>query len=874
MKVSKSWWVWLLAGVLCACGPGLSGGGERPPVTPNPVPEILQAPEVSYADEDGREILISVTGEGFFHSSSILVSGNNTQVPTTYVSSTRLTAKVSPTELFDGIAISVRNPMPGGGQSAVYSLSLSSLRPVIESLEPLFVEDSPCTTLLHGRNLLRTSKVWPPSREPLFPTYLDSQTLRLILPAEYCARAQEFPIYISNPKSDTSEPVRVVVGYPRPVLEEVSPRMISSGMLAPGVTLRLRGSGILSSLTEVRWNGVRVESSRDPSDPSRFVAVIPPWRIPSFGPVAVTLHNPAPGEASNPLTVIVQNGPVLQWMSPAGCATSAGNVTVSVQGSNFRESMILYFGDQPRPTRVSGTEYLQADLSASDVLLAGVVPITVRSQDGTRVSNPLSFSISEQRAAPVLEYVSPSTLAAGSAATVLQVWGAGFHPTSRVLWNGQERPTSFVYGSFLRVSLSAQDLEEAGTGQLIVYTPGGGSSLPVLFNLEPRRDSPFILRVSPSHLATGTGARQVRVEGLGFHPASVIRWNGVALPTVLEEASLYESSLTLSAMVPESLLTTPGTVKVTVFTPAPGGGVSNPRTLALHSPAEPELGALSPSTIEVGTPRLTLSVASAYGGGPFDPATFRVRVGTRERVPLPSSTSSQLDVDLDAHDLSTPGILEVRVYTAGKASAPLFLDVLPRNKPKLRSIRPGVVPVGAWKSSGQVWVNGANFLAPDASETSPSLDTLLLWNDTPLVLTSIQLSESGSVSVDAAEAGSVGIHRVSLTRLGAASGEASLTALVNVTQERPVPHVSSLLPASTPAGGPALELSLPGAGFHPSSVVYWNDLALTTTWKSGTSLHATVPASALATPGDARVTVFTPGPGGGRSMPGLFRVLP
>ena len=54
MQVSKMWWAGLLVGALCACGPGLStGGGEGTGGTPNPLPKLLQVPEVSVPEGPG-----------------------------------------------------------------------------------------------------------------------------------------------------------------------------------------------------------------------------------------------------------------------------------------------------------------------------------------------------------------------------------------------------------------------------------------------------------------------------------------------------------------------------------------------------------------------------------------------------------------------------------------------------------------------------------------------------------------------------------------------------------------------------------------------------------------------------------------------------
>lgn len=69
--------------------------------------------------------------------------------------------------------------------------------------------------------------------------------------------------------------------------------------------------------------------------------------------------------------------------------------------------------------------------------------------------------------------VSPNLIEAGSGETVLTVSGEGFTAQSKVLWNGQERPTEFVDSSTLRVRIPASDLATVAEAQITV----SGSSL-------------------------------------------------------------------------------------------------------------------------------------------------------------------------------------------------------------------------------------------------------------------------------------------------------------------------------------------------------------------------------------------------------------
>jgi hypothetical protein len=94
-----------------------------------------------------------------------------------------------------------------------------------------------------------------------------------------------------------------------------------------------------------------------------------------------------------------------------------------------------------------------------------------------------------------------------------------------------------------------------------------------------------------------------------------------------------------------------------------------------------------------------------------------------------------------------------------------------------------------------------------------------------------------------------------------------------VAQSNPVPLVNQpLVPTSVVPGSPGLTLTVNGTGFVSTSVVNWNGAALATTFVTSSKLFANVPASDVAVPATASVTVFSPAPGGGTSNTVPFTV--
>jgi len=81
----------------------------------------------------------------------------------------------------------------------------------------------------------------------------------------------------------------------------------------------------------------------------------------------------------------------------------------------------------------------------------------------------------------------------------------------------------------------------------------------------------------PAHpsIIVGSGSFTLIVEGIGFLPTSVVRWDGV------DRTTTYISATQLSINVLAGDVDTKGTVNVTVYNPTPGGGTSEAYALLI-----------------------------------------------------------------------------------------------------------------------------------------------------------------------------------------------------------------------------------------------------------------------------------------------------
>ena len=77
---------------------------------------------------------------------------------------------------------------------------------------------------------------------------------------------------------------------------------------------------------------------------------------------------------------------------------------------------------------------------------------------------------------PVLTSVSPTSIAVGSAGTVLTVTGSGFFPGSTIYWDGQALTTSYVSATALSATAPASASLAQHAVTVVNPAPGGGSS--------------------------------------------------------------------------------------------------------------------------------------------------------------------------------------------------------------------------------------------------------------------------------------------------------------------------------------------------------------------------------------------------------------
>ena len=631
----------------------------------------------------------------------------------------------------------------------------------------------------------------------------------------------------------------------QPTINTINPSATLAG--SPPFALTVNGTNFAAD-SVVRWNGSNRTTTF--SSATQLTAQILAADVAAGGSAAVTVFNPASGATSNAVTLTITNPlPSLTALSPSAVPAGTGQLALTVTGTNFVAGAVVRWNGADRPTSfISGTQ-LTAQIAAADLAGAGFAAITVfNPAPGGGVSTPLSFAVNNL--APALSGLSPAAADAGGGDFTLTVNGTNFVNGSVVRWNGSDRPTVVTGPTQLSALIPASDLANAGPAGVTVFTPGpgGGTSNALTFTVNPPNPVPVLTSLSPGSAAVGGGDFTLTVTGANFVNGSVVRWNGSA------RATNFVSSTQLTAAIAAADIAAAGVAGVSVFNPAPGGGISGSLSFAINNPV-PTIVSLSPNAGTAGGPAFTLTV---NGSNLVNGAVVKWNGSHR---PTTFVSATQVTAQIPAEDLVAAGFASVSVLNPGPGGGESGTLSFTINNPvaALTALSPASAVAGA--GAFTLRVIGANFLS----------NSLVQWNGESRATAFVSASELTAQipATDIATAGTAGVTVFTPGPGGGTSPALSFT----VVAPNPTPAITRLAPASAAFGGGALTLTVIGTNFINGSVVRWNGSDRPTTFVSGTQLSAQILPADIAAVGDASVTVFNPEPGGGLSGALTFSVV-
>ncbi len=298
---------------------------------------------------------------------------------------------------------------------------------------------------------------------------------------------------------------------------------------------------------------------------------------------------------------------------------------------------------------------------------------------------------------------------------------------------------------------------------------------------------PVLKSMTPTTIQAGNPVFTLHVSGNQFSPGSFVEWNGNPL------SSIFIDVHNMTALIPASLVQSPGSATVVVFTTQPGGGTSATMLTFTITPAPsnvPKITSASPSTVLAGSNGATLVLS----GSNFVSQSIVTVNNTNRASNFVNSTSIQ--VALTTGDVATAGTLQLAVINpAAPPPAPpnggasnLFPFPVVNPFPVIASLTPISIAAGGTATTA-LTLTGTGFTPTSVIELNGGPRQTAFVSSTSL---SIQLSP-GDIA-------SAGVNQVQVENSAPGGGISNIVAFaVNATTTLGLPVILDLAPDGSQA---------------------------------------------------------------------------
>ena len=673
MKSLKFSWLYVCLGLCVAlngCGGGSgssgsgsnsggdnSGGSSTAPTITSISPTTISA--------GATATTLTVNGTGFIASTAVQVGG--VTEPTTFVSSTQVTAAIPASQLASGTQLTVIAVNGTLSSSAATSLQVTNPAPSITSVSPstaIAGSTSPLVTVT-GAGFVPTTIIQV-NGTPRTTTYVNATQVNVALTTADVASGGNLSLTAVNsaPGGGTSTATTFAVSNAIPFVTTLSPTYYVAGSTS---TITVNGINFTPN-SSVLLNGTAVSTAYISSTQLTFLAA--GLSAPQIANLAVSNPSPGGGTSANvKLWVLAQtSAPVITQVSPNQFYQGSGPASITVYGSNLAQLVapsnyyttgtVLWNGT---PLTYSGfglsgaTQSLLAQVPASLLTSLGTATITVAgSASVPPTSNALTINIVAPPP-PTLTSISPGSGPINANATI-NLSGTGFTSGSTVALNGTTITSKYVNSSQITVTIPGPSLTLPGNYNLTVTTPapGGGTSAPLPYTAYiavPNNDIVFNANDGLLYASIPSSATSMGNSVVGIDPAtgSVVRQiivgsnpNKLALST--DGTQLFVGLDGAAAVVQIDMATGQ---PVNQFGLGGGPGVYNPPLTALYMAAVPGLPnsvAVTTGPASYNSPGVTIydsgiartktASTAGYSGGPlaFGPTSSKLYVASSSSV--------------------------------------------------------------------------------------------------------------------------------------------------------------------------------------------------------------------------------------------------
>ncbi|CAN5691041.1 hypothetical protein BH10ACI4_BH10ACI4_34600 [soil metagenome] len=573
--------------------PGGGASGTIALVVANPAPAITSVVPGAL-NAGSAATLVTLTGSGFVSGTGVLVNG--AARPTTVTSATALKVALTAADLVNAgsLGITAVNPAPGGGISAASAITINNPVPGAITLTPAsaFAGTGSAQIAIAGSSFVPSTVVYVGGL-PRATTYVNSSQLIASLTSADLATAGSLSIVATNPApgGGSTAAATLPVNNPAPGSITVTPNLVTTGTTTE-TPITITGANFVPP-TVVQINGTTRATTYISS--TQLLASLTVVDQATAGSLSVNVSTPAPGGGSSSAASIAINNSALGAISVSPSTVPAGRTTstiITVSGTGMVPGTGIQVNGSARATTYVSANLVTFVLPASDVVALGRLSVTaVNPAPNYSISTAAALTVATPTATPVIASLSPTSAIVGSPSFTLLATGLGFVANCTLQWNSTALTTTYSYGTVyipstnsyttgytLYGGVPASLLATIGSASITANCPTAltSTSNAITFNItNPPVPTLTSLSVTAGPIATDA---KLALYGNGFSAASIVSYNGQALTTT------YSSSSSLNATIPASLLLFPGTGKVTVSTPAPGGGTSSALVYTAYVP--------------------------------------------------------------------------------------------------------------------------------------------------------------------------------------------------------------------------------------------------------------------------------------------------
>jgi hypothetical protein len=286
----------------------------------------------------------------------------------------------------DGPTFSLHSRVGAGGRlfspGARAGGEAFTVKPVIERLTPPSVRaGSPTFTLVvMGASFLPGAGVLF-GQVLLEAAYRSEGELEAQVRSDLIAEGGSVDVRVRNPKGELSSAAHFLIIADPPRIASHKPNRTSTGAENLEVILTgerfQQGAKVIADEVQVETRYLKPEGS-----PAVLVAVLPARYFTQAGVLEIRVLN-ADSNRSNPVSLIVENGPLITRLSRSRIRAGSA-VEITVGGIAFREGAVLFVNDTPVATKVVSETEIEASIPAMVASSTSSLTLQVRSADGGR----------------------------------------------------------------------------------------------------------------------------------------------------------------------------------------------------------------------------------------------------------------------------------------------------------------------------------------------------------------------------------------------------------------------------------------------------------------------------------------------------------